>query len=91
MRWLSLALKKTGQREKARSLWEEMLTWPYKKDSFPYIELAKYFEHCQKDYGSAIAFVDKALAQPLPVQEREIEPLLHRRRRLEQKKGVDAP
>jgi hypothetical protein len=86
-----MALKKTGQREKARSLWEEMLTWPYKKDLFPYIELAKYFEHSQKDYGSAIAFVDKALTQTLPIQEREIEHLLHRRRRLEQKKGVDAP
>ena len=90
MRWLSMALKKTGQGEKARSLWGEMLTWPYKKDAFPYIELAKYYEHRQKDYESAIGFVDKALAQTSPTQEGEIELLLRRRRRLEQKKGVNA-
>lgn len=86
MRWLSLAFKKTGQGEKARSLWEEMGGWHPKKDAFPYIELAKYHEHRLKDCEGAIAYVDKALEQAPPYHQKEIEILLHRRRRLEQKK-----
>jgi uncharacterized protein YprB with RNaseH-like and TPR domain len=86
MRWLSMAFKKTGQSEKARSLWGEMVTWPYKKGSFPYIELAKYHEHRLKDFEGAITHVDKALEQTPPDQEKEIELLLHRRQRLEQKR-----
>ena len=86
MRWLSMALKKTGQGEKARSLWEEMLTWPYKEDVSPHIELAKYHEHRLKDFERAIAYVDQALDQLPPHQQKEIEILQHRRRRLEQKR-----
>jgi len=87
MRWLSMALKKTGQGERARSLWEEMATWPYKKDAYPYIELAKYHEHRLKDFERAIAYVDKALKETASDQEKEIELLLHRRTRLEQKRA----
>jgi uncharacterized protein YprB with RNaseH-like and TPR domain len=90
MRWLSMALKKTGQGEKARSLWEEMLTWPYQKDTFPYIELAKYHEHRLKDFDRAVAYVEKALEQIPPHQQKEIEMLQHRRLRLEQKRGGNA-
>jgi len=85
MRWLSRASKKTGQGEKARSLWEEMATWPYQKDAFPFIELAKYHEHRLKDVERAIAYVDQALRQTPPHQQKEIEILQQRRRRLEQK------
>jgi hypothetical protein len=87
MRWLSMALKKTGQGERARSLWEEMATWPHKKDAYPYIELAKYHEHRLKDFERAIAYVDKALKETWPEREKEIELLLHRRTRLEQKRA----
>jgi uncharacterized protein YprB with RNaseH-like and TPR domain len=90
MRWLSMALKKTGQGEKARSLWEEMVTWPYQKDTFPYIELAKYHEHRLKDFDRAVAYVEKALEQIPPHQQKEIEMLQHRRLRLEQKRGGNA-
>ena len=90
MRWLSMALKKTGQGEKARSLWEEMVTWPYQKDTFPYIELAKYHEHRLKDFDRAVAYVEKALEQIPPHQQKEIEMLQHRRLRLEQKRGENA-
>jgi uncharacterized protein YprB with RNaseH-like and TPR domain len=86
MRWLSMALKKTGQGERARSLWEEMATWPHKKDTYPYVELAKYHEHRLKDLERAIAYVDKALKEASPDQQKEIELLLHRRTRLEQKR-----
>ena len=90
MRWLSMALRKTGQGERARSLWGEMATWPYKKDTYPYIELAKYHEHRLKDFEGAIAYVDKALEETSPDQQKEIELLLHRRRRLEQKRTGNA-
>jgi len=90
MRWLSMAFKKTGQGEKARSLWEEMVSWPYKKDTFPYIELAKYHEHRLKDVEAAIAYVERALEQVSPDQKRETEMLQHRRLRLEQKRVGNA-
>jgi uncharacterized protein YprB with RNaseH-like and TPR domain len=86
MRWLSMAFKKTGQMAKAQSLWEEMVTWPYQKDTFPYIELAKHYEHQLKDFEMAIVYVEKALEKILPHQEREIKMLHHRRLRLEQKR-----
>jgi hypothetical protein len=56
-----MTFKEIGRSEKARSLWEEMATWPYKKDAFPYIELAKYHEQRLKDCERTIAYVDKAL------------------------------
>jgi uncharacterized protein YprB with RNaseH-like and TPR domain len=87
MRWLSMAFKKTGQAEKARSLWEEMVTWPYQKDTFPYIELAKYHEHRLKNIEMAIAYVEKALERVSPHREGEVEMLHHRRLRLEQKRS----
>jgi len=86
MRWLSMAFKKTGQAERALSLWEEMLTWPYQEDVTPYIELAKYHEHRRKDFETAMAYVDQALEQTPSHQQREIEMLRHRRQRLEQKR-----
>jgi uncharacterized protein YprB with RNaseH-like and TPR domain len=88
MKWLSMAFKKTGQGEKARSLWEEMLGWPHKKEVFPYIELAKYHEHRLKDWNKAMAYVDEALGIVSSHQYREIELLQHRRQRLEQKKSL---
>jgi uncharacterized protein YprB with RNaseH-like and TPR domain len=90
MRWLSMAFKKTGQGEKARSLLEEMLTWPYKEDLSPYVELAKYHEHRLKDFEGAIVYVDQALEQIPAHQEKEIEVLRHRRHRLEQKRIENA-
>lgn len=86
MRWLSMAFKKTGQGEKARFLWEDMIEWPYKKDAFPFIELAKYHEHRLKDWEKAIAYVDQALERTPFHREHEIELLQQRRRRLEQKR-----
>jgi uncharacterized protein len=90
MKWLSRAFKKTGQGEKARSLCEEMMSWPCKKDAFPYIELAKYHEHRLKDWNKAMAYVDEALDSIPPHQQKEIELLQHRRQRLEQKKILKA-
>jgi len=90
MKWLSMAFKKTGQGEKARSLWEEMAGWSYKRDAFPYVELAKYHEHRLKDWERAINYVDEALGLIPSHQPREIELLQHRRQRLEQKRASNA-
>jgi len=86
MKWLSMAFKKTGETEKARSLWEEMMGWPYKKDGHPYIELAKYHEHRLKEFEKAIDYVDQALAIIPSHREREVELLLQRKQRLLKKK-----
>jgi uncharacterized protein len=86
MRWLSLAFKKTGQSERARSLWEEMATWPYPRGAFPFVELAKYHEHRLKDVEKAIGYVEKAIEQVPADLEREIEMLLYRKQRLEGKR-----
>ena len=88
MRWFSTASKKTGQEEKAKALWEEMMTWPDQRDSFPFIEMAKYHEHRLKDYEKAIVYVDRALERTSFHRQKEV--LLHRRNRLQQKaeKGI---
>lgn len=91
MKWLSMAFKKTGQGERARSLWEEMVSWSHKRDAFPYVELAKYHEHRLKDCDQAMAYVNEALELIPSHQEKEIELLQHRRQRLEQKKVLNAP
>jgi hypothetical protein len=67
-----------------------MVTWPYKRDAFPYIELAKYHEHRLKDWDRAMLYVNEALEVIPSHQEREIELLRHRRQRLEQKKVLNA-
>ena len=90
MKWLSMAFKKTGEGDKARSLWEEMMDWPYKKDGHPYIELAKYHEHRLKEFEKAITYVDQALAITPSYQEREIGLLLERKQRLLKKKDGNA-
>jgi uncharacterized protein YprB with RNaseH-like and TPR domain len=90
MKWLSMAFKKTGEGEKARSLWQEMMDWPHKKDGHPYIELAKYHEHRLKEFEKAITYVDQALAVTPSYQEREIGLLLERKQRLLKKKDGNA-
>ncbi len=90
MRWLSMAFKRTGKIEQARSLWGEMMSWPYKKDGHPYIEMAKYHEHRLKEYEKAIAYVDQALVLTPSNREREIGLLLERKQRLLKKAGNEA-
>jgi uncharacterized protein len=87
MRWLSRAFKKTGQAERARSLWEEMMTWPHKKDAFPHVELAKDCEHRMKNIEMAVTYVDRALGEPLSWRPKEFDLLRRRKQRLEQKRA----
>jgi tetratricopeptide (TPR) repeat protein len=90
MKWLSLAFKKTGQAERARSLWEDMVTWNRRQDTFPYVELAKYHEHRLRDFEKAVAFVNQAIEQMPSHDGKEIELLHHRKKRLELKRKGDA-
>lgn len=87
MKWLSMAYKRTGKIEQARSLWEEMMSWPYKKDGHPYIELAKYHEHRLKEFEKAMDYVNRALAITPSHREWEVELLLKRKERLLKKSG----
>ncbi len=89
MKWLSLALKRTGRIEQARSIWEEMMSWPDPKDGHPFLEMAKYHEHRLREFKKALEYVDRALALTPPHREREIMLLLLRRERLA-KKSADA-
>jgi hypothetical protein len=85
MRFLSLAHKRTGQWERSAALWEDMISWDGERSSFPYVELAKYYEHRVKDNSRALEMVQGALemADYLGFSEREA--LLHRRKRVLQK------
>ncbi len=67
-----------------------MVTWPYPKDHFPYIELAKYHEHRLKNYEKAAFYVDQALKRLKPHQQDEMGRLLQRRLRIERKRNGDA-
>jgi uncharacterized protein len=96
---LSLAYKRKGQWDKAVQLWLETVESfeigfvtddPDGYDLFAYEELAKYFEHRQKDFRQAIRFVSKALDVAERLQQPELEPVLrHRLERLEKKLKIN--
>lgn len=86
---LSLCYKRLGQWERAIPLWEEMAAQGG-AGVFPYVELAKYYEHRARQYQRAMELVDRALhalevdelyGDRWQVEEQRAE-LLHRRRRL---------
>jgi len=85
MRFLSLAHKRSGQWERSAALWEDMISWDGGRSSFPYVELAKYYEHRVKDYSRALEMVRGALEMADYPGFSEREALLHRRKRVLQK------
>jgi uncharacterized protein len=84
-RWLALACKKTGQGDRARVLWEEMVTWPSRRDAMPCVELAKYHEHRTRDLCQALFWTGEALQRTPSHEPADLEALLHRKGRLEAK------
>ncbi len=86
---LSLCYKRLGQWDKALPLWEQMAAQG-RAGVFPYVELAKFYEHRARQYQRALDLVDRALhtleVEALRRESWEIEQeraeLLHRRRRL---------
>ena len=85
MRFLSLAYKRRGQWKRSAALWEDMVSWDGRRSSFPYVELAKYYEHKVKDYSRALEMVRKAfeMGDCLGLSERKA--LLHRQGRVMEK------
>jgi len=82
MRFLSLAYKKRGLWERSAALWEDMISWDGSRSFFPYVELAKYYEHGVKDYWKALEMVRRAFEMVDCLGFSEREALLHRQRRV---------
>jgi len=59
LRRLSLLYKRSGQAERAVHIWH---TLQEKNKAEAYVELAKYYEHQQRDYATAAKLVSEALA-----------------------------
>ena len=85
MRFLSLAYKRRGEWKRSAALWEDMVSWDGRRSSFPYVELAKYYEHKVKDYSRALEMVRKAFEMGDCLRFSEREALLHRQGRVMKK------
>jgi uncharacterized protein YprB with RNaseH-like and TPR domain len=96
-RALSSVYKRIREHERAVSIWQEMLSGPGGLSLFPYVELAKYYEHVAKDLGTAREMAAQALTiaerrRTLagaygPAAARDLEAVRHRLGRLERKLG----
>ena len=63
---LASSYRKCGQRQEAVRIWQEMIR-RREGGVTPYVELAKHYEHAEKDYAAALEVVRKAmifLAEP---------------------------
>jgi hypothetical protein len=79
-RALSMYYKRSGAWREAVELWERMAR--NRRSLFAAIELAKYFEHRERDAGLALEWVRTILSWRLPLQRQVRVELNHRRRRL---------
>lgn len=59
---LAQNFRRSGQRDKAREVWTEMIG-RREGGVKPYIELAKHYEHVERDYGRALALTRQAIAR----------------------------
>ncbi len=82
MRVLSLVYKRRGLWERSAALWEDMISWDGGRSSFPYVELAKHYEHRVKDYSKALEMVRRAFETLDCLGSPERETLLHREKRV---------
>jgi len=82
-RALSLYYKRAGAWPQAVDLWKQMAG--KRRSLFAAVELAKYFEHRERDLELALEWVQTILTWRLPLQRRTRGELSHRRRRLLQK------
>ncbi|MDX1765025.1 MAG: ribonuclease H-like domain-containing protein [bacterium] len=81
---LSITYKRGKEWEKAVKAWQDMIALDASRDIFPFIELAKYYEHQVKDYARAIDYTLQAREVPFlsPMLEAEMD---HRIVRLQRK------
>lgn len=72
---LAQSFRRSGERDNARQVWLDMIA---KREGGvkPYIELAKHYEHVERDYGMALSLTRQAigyLAEPTLLDGAEIE------------------
>jgi uncharacterized protein YprB with RNaseH-like and TPR domain len=89
-RYLSLMYKRTGRWDEAISLWEMMITGD-SGNVFAAVELAKWYEHRERDYSRALSLVKQVLpsAGRLPGSDREA--LVYRMNRLKRRLAGEIP
>jgi len=93
---LSLLYKKQGRFEQAVLLWQELLEGGGMWQTAPRIELAKYFEHKQRDYTEALRLTEetievlqnKRMTLRTLVIDHELQELSYRRDRLLRKSQI---
>ncbi|HYG57769.1 MAG TPA: ribonuclease H-like domain-containing protein [Symbiobacteriaceae bacterium] len=61
-RTLSGVYKRVKEHERAVSIWQEMIGGAGGMSLYPYVELAKYYEHVSRDYPLAFEMAQRALA-----------------------------
>ena len=57
---LAQSYRRAGNREEAVRIWQEMIR-ARRGGITPYVELAKYYEHCRKDCAAALEMTERAL------------------------------
>jgi tetratricopeptide (TPR) repeat protein len=60
---LAFVHKRSGSLEEAAGIWQNLLGEEFPFSLLAHEELAKYCEHKRKDYGKALSFVERAMAQ----------------------------
>ena len=86
---LSMILKREKRWEEAVGVWKDLI---HEKNAFhllPYVELAKYLEHREKKFETALDFAKEALKNLPKRRWAEIEQVKHRIARLERRLGFD--
>lgn len=94
----SIILKRTGRMDEAAEIWRGMIDGQKEFTMFPYLELAKYYEHYKRTYMSAVNTVNEAFKKMQSckgeIGSREYsenqKELLHRLKRLERKAKLPA-
>lgn len=96
-RALSTIYKRIKEHDRAVSIWAQMIEGPGGMSLFPYVEMAKYYEHVARDYGLARQMAEHALLiaerrRSLagaygPAAASDLEAVRHRLSRLERKIG----
>jgi uncharacterized protein len=97
---LSAAYKRVREHDRALAIWQAMIAGAGGMTLYPYVELAKYYEHVARDYALARKMAERALAiaerrRSLagaygPATLRDLEAVQHRLQRLQRKLQQEA-
>jgi len=87
LRSLSMVHKREERIEPAVAIWRGLIKEEGPFDLLPYEELAKHYEHRQKDFEQALFLVREALDRIEPDRAAEVEALRHRLNRLVRRAG----